>query len=221
MGDKDLYPALLGIDWAFENYAIIDLKKELMIFEDGEVRVTQPLDPYQGLRYTEIVDNREDAQLFENLYQMTAGKREDYINLTTTDSVSWRSVQSSELGLEIAWEDWQQGGYKTSTRRCASIARIHWFGAEIRECPTLSNMQEVNSFIAKVEDKLSEEQRIPLMDVALQSTSARWWKNHYNSLSQWSCVAAALRARFKEDEGPRSKRRYQGNSDLKDHLKLC
>ena len=32
MGDKDLYPALLGIDWAFENYAIIDLKKELMIF---------------------------------------------------------------------------------------------------------------------------------------------------------------------------------------------
>ena len=40
MGDKDPYPALLGIDWVFENYAIIDLKKELMIFEDGEVRVT-------------------------------------------------------------------------------------------------------------------------------------------------------------------------------------
>ena len=40
MGDKDPYPALLGIDWAFENYAIIDLKKELMIFEDGEVWVT-------------------------------------------------------------------------------------------------------------------------------------------------------------------------------------
>ena len=39
MGDKDPYPALLDIDWAFENYAIIDLKKELMIFEDGEVRV--------------------------------------------------------------------------------------------------------------------------------------------------------------------------------------
>ena len=32
MGDKDPYPALLGIDWDFENYAIIDLKKELMIF---------------------------------------------------------------------------------------------------------------------------------------------------------------------------------------------
>ena len=37
MGDKDPYPALLGIDWAFEKYAIINLKKEMMIFEDGEV----------------------------------------------------------------------------------------------------------------------------------------------------------------------------------------
>ena len=61
MGEKYPYPAFLGIDWDFENYAIIDLKKELMIFEDGEVRVTQPLDPYQGPRYTETMDNREDA----------------------------------------------------------------------------------------------------------------------------------------------------------------
>lgn len=35
MGDKDPYLALLGIDWAFQNCAVIDLKKELMIFEDG------------------------------------------------------------------------------------------------------------------------------------------------------------------------------------------
>ena len=61
MGDKDPYPALLEIDWAFENYGIIDLKNELIIFEYGEVKVTQPLDPYQGPRYTETVDNREDA----------------------------------------------------------------------------------------------------------------------------------------------------------------
>ncbi|WP_160144215.1 retropepsin-like aspartic protease, partial [Parafrankia sp. Ea1.12] len=30
MGDKDPYPALLGIDWAYENYGIIYLKKETM-----------------------------------------------------------------------------------------------------------------------------------------------------------------------------------------------
>ena len=27
MGDKDPYPTLLGIDWTYENYVVIDLKK--------------------------------------------------------------------------------------------------------------------------------------------------------------------------------------------------
>lgn len=46
IGDKDLYPNMLGFDWAFENYAIIDLKRETMIFEVDGVRVIQPLDPF-------------------------------------------------------------------------------------------------------------------------------------------------------------------------------
>lgn len=39
MGDKDPYPALLGIDLDFknfENYAVIDLKKETMTFKVGQ-----------------------------------------------------------------------------------------------------------------------------------------------------------------------------------------
>ena len=78
--------------------------------------------------------------MMDHLYQMTAGKWEDYINLTATGSVSWRSVQSSELGSELAWEDWQQGGYETSTQRFDAIAQVYWIGAEFREYPTLSNM---------------------------------------------------------------------------------
>ena len=105
--------------------------------------------------------------MLENLYQMTAGKREDYINPTATGSVSWRNVQSSELGSELAWEDWQQGGYETNTRRCANISRVHWFAAEIREYPTLSNMQAVNTFIQKVEDIVPKGSMIPLLDIAL------------------------------------------------------
>ena len=34
IGDSRPYPALLGIDWAFDNMAIINLKKRQMIFED-------------------------------------------------------------------------------------------------------------------------------------------------------------------------------------------
>jgi len=33
MGDKDPYPTLLGIDWAYDNYAVINLKKDTMNFE--------------------------------------------------------------------------------------------------------------------------------------------------------------------------------------------
>ena len=125
------------------------------------------------------------------------------------------------MGLEIAWDDWQQGGYETNTRRCANIGRVNWIGTEVREYPTLSNMKAINTFIAKVEDKVPEEQRVPLMDLALQSTSARWWKNHRNSLSQWDCVANALKERFKEEEGPQNNKKYQGNSDPREHLRTC
>jgi hypothetical protein len=56
IGEKDPYPTLLGIDWAYENYVVIDIKKEAMTFESDGMKVTQPLDPYQDPWYTELVD---------------------------------------------------------------------------------------------------------------------------------------------------------------------
>ena len=40
--DSTPYPALLGIDWAFENQAIINLKKKTMSFEGNGIRVIGP-----------------------------------------------------------------------------------------------------------------------------------------------------------------------------------
>jgi hypothetical protein len=57
MGDEDPYPALLGIDWVYENYSIIDLKRDTMMFESYGAKVVHPLDPYMGPRYIELVDN--------------------------------------------------------------------------------------------------------------------------------------------------------------------
>jgi hypothetical protein len=48
MGEKDPYLDLLGIDWAYDNYIFIDLKMEIMTFEVDGMKVTQPIDPYQG-----------------------------------------------------------------------------------------------------------------------------------------------------------------------------
>ena len=50
--DSTLYPAPLGIDWAFNNQEIINLKKKTMSFEGNGIRVNGPLDPALGLRYT-------------------------------------------------------------------------------------------------------------------------------------------------------------------------
>ena len=46
------YLALLGIEWALDNLAFINLKNRQMTFEGKGLRVIVPLDPSQGERYT-------------------------------------------------------------------------------------------------------------------------------------------------------------------------
>ena len=50
--DSTPYPTFLGIDWAFENQAIINLEKKTMSFQGNGIRVIGPLDPALGPRYT-------------------------------------------------------------------------------------------------------------------------------------------------------------------------
>jgi hypothetical protein len=58
MDESDPYPALLGIDWAFDNNAVLNLKKHQMSFETDTLH-GHTTDPYEGDRYNEPVD--EDA----------------------------------------------------------------------------------------------------------------------------------------------------------------
>ena len=46
--DSCPYAALLGIDWAFENYTIVDLKKRCMKFKNDGLRVIAPLHSDEG-----------------------------------------------------------------------------------------------------------------------------------------------------------------------------
>jgi hypothetical protein len=68
MGDKDPYPALLGIDWAYDNYVVIDLKRDTMTFEVDRIKVVHPLDPYVGPRYTEPTENNMEGEDLDQLY---------------------------------------------------------------------------------------------------------------------------------------------------------
>jgi hypothetical protein len=107
MGEKDPYPTLLGIDWAYENFSIIDLKKEIMYFELDGMKVTQPLDPYQGPRYIDLVEGNMEEDALDHLYTLTTGKQVDYINPTADGLVSWKSIQPAGEDSEVVFENWK------------------------------------------------------------------------------------------------------------------
>jgi hypothetical protein len=88
MGDKDPYPALLRIDWEYENYAIIGLKRDTMMFEVDGIKVVQSLDPCLGPRYIEPVEHNIDLEALDQLYTIKVGTRPYYINPTADGSIS-------------------------------------------------------------------------------------------------------------------------------------
>lgn len=61
LDDNNPYPALLGLDWAFDNMAIINLNKRQKIFEGNNMRVIVPL-------YTELVREEYCTTDIDNIY---------------------------------------------------------------------------------------------------------------------------------------------------------
>jgi hypothetical protein len=80
------YPVLLGLDWTFDNQAIINLKTQKMTFDSGEYRVITPLDLSEGERFIEptCLDLEEIVQLYR-----TTARDEDYVNLTADGILNW------------------------------------------------------------------------------------------------------------------------------------
>ena len=79
------YPTFLGLDRAFDNHAIINLKTRKMTFDSGEYKVVAPLDPLEGERFVELtcLDLEEISQLYR-----TTARYEDYINPTADGILS-------------------------------------------------------------------------------------------------------------------------------------
>jgi hypothetical protein len=154
MGDKDHYPTLLEIDWAYENYAIIDLNRDTMKFEADGIKLVQPLDPYLGPRYIELVDHNMESEALDQLYTIKEGMRLDYLNPTTDRLVSWRSIQFVHEDSEETFENWQQGSYEQFSRRCTTISEIRWIGTEVREPPTYNGTSVVHSFLTSMEENI-------------------------------------------------------------------
>jgi hypothetical protein len=108
------------------------------------------------------------------LYTITTRTRDDYINPTADGLVSWRSIKSVDKDSKLAFDSWQQGSYEKFSRRCATIRTARWVGTEVREHPVYDGTSGLSSFMLNMEEKVVEDQRILVLDVAFQDTPARW-----------------------------------------------
>ena len=79
INDNTPYLALLGIDWAFDNQAIINLKKKTMSSKGNGIQVINPLDLALGPRYTELITIKEEVGNIDTVYQLTVAQG-DYVN---------------------------------------------------------------------------------------------------------------------------------------------
>jgi hypothetical protein len=99
------FRTLLGIDLAFDNHAIINLKTTKMIFEAGNFRVVAPLDPSDCERYVEPVSDSVLEDDVNQLYRTTV-QDEDYLNPTIDRVLNWRSINSDMSDSDTGVENW-------------------------------------------------------------------------------------------------------------------
>ena len=60
----------------------------ILSFEDKEMRVVSPIDPFEGQRYIEPVYNEGQGYYLNHIYNVTA-MQEDYTSPTVDGNLSW------------------------------------------------------------------------------------------------------------------------------------
>jgi len=99
-----------------------------MTFEYDGMKVTQPLYPYQGPRYTKVADDNMEVDVIDQLYALTARKRVYYINPIVNGLVSWISIQSMDGDFKVEFNDWKQGRFEKILRCCSTFKSVKWIG---------------------------------------------------------------------------------------------
>ena len=120
--DSNPYPALLGIEWAMANAAVINLKRRQMTFEGNGLRVIIPLDPSQGERYTEPLRDEGEQDTLDHIYNITATDA-DYVEPNTDGVMDWQCDNSCMSDSDDGLENWQQRLYELHGHRCAQITQ--------------------------------------------------------------------------------------------------
>ena len=87
------FPTLLGLEWAFENLSLVNLKKRQLVLEQGNLRVIASLDPKAGKIYVETIQGGMASEEIDDLYKITTCD-DDYVNPTDEGVLSWKGINA-------------------------------------------------------------------------------------------------------------------------------
>ena len=81
--------------------------------------------------------------------------------------------------------------------------------------------------MVSMEEKIAENKRISVLDLALQDTDARWWTNHKYLVWNWDDMKKAIQYRFQDKEKLESEMQtyfqvaqlFKGQSNPNAHIK--
>jgi hypothetical protein len=211
--DSQPYPTLMGLEWAFDNHVIINLKRRGMIFEVGDLKVTTPLDLIEGKRYIEPTRGNN----IDNMYNMIVWM-EYYVNPTADGALIWRSISLCASDSEEGLEHWQQRTHEVSTRQCARIIEsLRWIGTKLCDPPMYVGLTDISLFVKEFELQVPEHQRMLALHGVLKETPSRWWDAHKERMEDWSQCRRLMQVRFGTKVG-NIVQNYTGESDPVGHV---
>jgi hypothetical protein len=122
-----------------------------------------------------------------------------------------------------------KASHERFSRRCVTIRTTRWIGIEAREHPVYDDTLDLDNVLQNMEENVREDQRISVLDIALQNTLARWWATHKSILRTWDEMKQAIKSRFWNKEhlelgmqmDPHATQLFNGESDPRIHIEWC
>lgn len=198
--------------------AVINLKKWAMTFERKALRVIVPLDPAEGVCYTELVhDFAEDNDDLDQIYKIIVCD-EDWINPTTDGIIAWDRDNSYNSDSDEELEHWQNTMHEVSTFRCNMMTKpLRCVSTEVRKLPNYDGLTDLDLFLDEFEREVPQEHHFQALELALRPTPAHWWGAHKDNFASWKEYRRTMRLRFGY-ANTRMTKKYSGKDDPHENL---
>jgi len=92
---------------------------------------------------------------------------------------------------------------------------------EIREPPSFHGINDLEEFLTRYEDKVSDIQRLLALDIALKATPAIWWGAHKETIKDWYQCKRLLCIKLGAKQKRSAAQKYNGQGAPAEHLEKC